>query len=189
MTLRLNIVIASTRPGRVGAPIGVWFHGLARGHGGFDAHLVDLAEFGLPVYDEPHHPRLRRYEHEHTRRWSASVEAADAFVFVTPEYNHGPTPALANALNYVYLEWNYKPAAFVSYGGVSGGLRSVQATKPILSALKLVPIVEAVTIQMSPERMSDGAFVPAEMHVKGAGDMLTELRRWAEALKPMRDGR
>src|SRR3546814_1428758 len=83
-----------------------------------------------------HHPRLGKYQHEHTRRWSESVAAADAFALVTPEYNFGPTPALLNALNYVYTEWNYKPAAFVSYGGVSGGIRAVQLTKPVLCTLK-----------------------------------------------------
>ena len=121
MALRLNVIVASTRPGRVGIHVGRWAHGVAAAHPAFEARLVDLAEFALPVYDEPRHPRLRQYEHAHTRAWSASVAAADAFVLVTPEYNHGPTPALINALDYVYHEWHYKPAAFVSYGGVSGG--------------------------------------------------------------------
>ena len=80
-----------------------WFQEIAAGHGQFDASLVDLKDFDLPVFDEPEHPRLQRYVHEHTRRWAASVSAADAFVFVTPEYNFGPPPALLNALNYLYL--------------------------------------------------------------------------------------
>lgn len=88
MTLRLHTIIASTRPGRVGPSVATWFHERAQGYDGFEAKLVDLADFDLPVYDEPKHPRLREYAHEHTRRWSASVEAADAYVFVTPEYNY-----------------------------------------------------------------------------------------------------
>ena len=135
-------------PGRVGATIARWVHGKAVEHGTFDAELVDLGELDLPLYNEPRHPVLQQYEHEHTRRWGASVAAADAFVLVTPEYNHGTTPALLNALNYVYKEWNYKPAAFVSYGGASGGIRAVQFTKQILNTLKLVPLVEAVMIPM-----------------------------------------
>ena len=186
MSLRLHVIIASTRPGRVGAPVGRWIHGFAAEHGAFEAHLVDLAEFALPMYDEPHHPVLRKYEHEHTRRWSASVDAADAYVFVTPEYNFGPTPALVNALNYVYSEWGYKPAAFVSYGGVSGGLRAVQLTKPILGALKLVAINEAITIPMVSQHVKDGTFAPNDLHLTSARNMLNELKRWAEALKPMR---
>jgi NAD(P)H-dependent FMN reductase len=146
---RLHVVLSSTRPGRVGATIARWFDDVAVEHGRFDpVEPVDLAEFNLPVYDEPRHPVLQQYEHEHTKRWSVSVAAADAFVFVTPEYNYGPTPALLNALNYVYKEWNYKPAGFVSYGGVSGGIRAVQATKQTLTTLKMVPLVEAVVVQM-----------------------------------------
>lgn len=90
MTLRLHTIVASTRPGRIGPTVGRWFHERAAAHGAFDAHLVDLADFALPVYDEPHHPRMRKYEHAHTRQWSESVAAADAYVLVTPEYNFGP---------------------------------------------------------------------------------------------------
>lgn len=186
--LRLNVIVASTRPGRVGPAVANWFHDVARKDGAFDTHLVDLADFGLPVYDEPRHPRLQQYEHEHTRRWSESVGAADAYVFVTPEYNFGPTPALLNALDYVYKEWNYKPAAFVSYGGISGGMRAVQVTKLTLTTLKMVPIMEAVTIPMVAEHLKEGTFAPTEIHARSAGALLKELHRWAEALKPMRAG-
>ena len=186
MPLRLNIVVASTRPGRVGIKVADWFHGFAMKDGGFDVHLVDLAKVGLPIYDEPRHPRLQQYEHEHTRRWSAIVAAADAYVFVAPEYNYGPTPALLNALNYVYKEWNYKPAAFVSYGGVSGGMRAVQVAKLTLTTLKMVPIMESVTIPFVAERIKDGVFEPIDIQVESAAALLKELRRWAEALKPLR---
>ena len=182
----LHTIVCSTRPGRVGLPVALWFHEIARQHGGFEAVLVDLAEFNLPIYDEPKHPVLQQYEHEHTKRWSASVSAADAFVFVTPEYNYGPPPSLLNALNYVYKEWNYKPAAFVSYGGVSGGLRAVQIEKHTLTTLKMVPLVEAVTIPMVAQHMSEGRFTPKEVHQTSATAMLNELARWAEALKPLR---
>ena len=186
MTLRLNIIVASTRPGRVGPVVADWFHGVAARHGAFDVHMADLAEFGLPVFDEPRHPRLQQYEHEHTRRWSESVAAADAFALVTPEYNFGPTPALLNALNYLYSEWNYKPAGFVSYGGISGGMRAVHVTKLTLTTLKMVPLVEAVTIPGVSERIVDGKFQAAEVQMRSAEAMLTELHRWAEALKPLR---
>jgi NADPH-dependent FMN reductase len=124
--MKRGIIVASTRPTRVGHLIGRWVHERAVEHGKFDIELLDLANFHLPLYDEPKHPSLQQYEHDHTKRWSASVAAADAFVIVTPEYNYGPPPSLINAFDYVYKEWNYKPAGFVSYGGVSGGLRAVQ---------------------------------------------------------------
>jgi NAD(P)H-dependent FMN reductase len=188
LALRLHVILSSTRPGRVGATVARWFHGLAAEHGKFDpVELVDLADFNLPVYDEPRHPVLQQYEHEHTKRWGASVAAADAFVFVTPEYNYGPTPALLNALDYVYKEWNYKPAAFVSYGGISGGIRAVQVTKQTLTTLKMVPLVEAVVIQTVAQQLDEnGQFRPGDVHARSAKAMLDELLRWAEALKPLR---
>lgn len=186
MKPRLHTVIASTRPGRLGGTIGEWFHGRAQDHGAFDARLVDLADFDLPVYDEPRHPMLQQYEHDHTRRWSDSVAAADAFVFVMPEYNFGPPPSLLNALDFLYREWNYKPAGFVSYGGVSGGMRGVQALKPTLTTLKMVPVVEQVVMPMVFDQVHDGILAANDLQVRGASDMLDELKRWTDATKAMR---
>src|SRR5947209_7654159 len=121
---KLEIIIASTRPGRVGLPVAQWFYQRAVAHGGFEVELVDLAEINLPFMDEPKHPRLRQYVHQHTRDWSAKVDSADAFVFVTPEYNFSFNAVLKNALDYLHWEWQYKPAGFVSYGGVSAGTRA-----------------------------------------------------------------
>lgn len=188
MALTLQTIICSTRPGRVGPAVGRWFHDYASQHPGFDAKLVDLADFALPVYDEPRHPSLRQYEHEHTKRWSKSVAAADAYVFVTPEYNFSPPPSLINALDYVYREWNYKPCGFVGYGGVSGGLRSVQAARLQVTTLKMMPMMEGVTIPMISKQIdNDGAFVSNELIDHSAKTLLDELHRWALALKAMRD--
>ena len=187
MSLKLNVVVCSTRPGRVGPSIGQWFEGFARAHGGFEVELADLAQVALPVFDEPHHPRLRKYEHAHTKAWSASVESADAFVFVTPEYNYGPPPSLLNAMNYLVHEWRDKVAGFVSYAGVSGGLRAVQAEKLMLANFKIMPLPEQVTIPMFPQFIdAEGRFTPNEMHETSAKAMLDELVRWAGALKAMR---
>lgn len=183
---RLHVLICSTRPGRVGETVARWFHPLAVAHSGFDVELVDLAAFNLPVFDEPHHPRLRKYEHEHTRRWSASVESADAFVFVTPEYNYGPPPSLVNALNYLVHEWACKPVGFVSYGGVSGGMRAVQAEKLAVTTFKMMPMMEAVNIPMVSQRVDDGKLRSDEILEGAAKAMLDELLRWAAALKPLR---
>src|SRR4051812_12656950 len=103
--LKLHVVIASTRPGRIGLPIGNWAFERAKSHAKFDVQLVDLKEVELPMFDEPKHPRFGEYEHEHTKRWSATVAAADAFVFVTPEYNFSTAPALLNAFDYLFAEW------------------------------------------------------------------------------------
>ena len=186
MSLTLKVIVASTRPGRVGRPVADWVQDAAARNGRFVVELVDLADVDLPLYDEPRHPRLHDYENEHTRRWSEIVNEADAYVFVMPEYNHGPTPSLVNALNYVYDEWTYKPAGLVSYGGISGGVRSAQAIKPMLNALKMVPLTEGVQIPQVAQHVEQGRFAAPEAAEKGAEAMLTELCRWAEALKPMR---
>lgn len=185
---RLGVVIASVREGRVGLPVAEWFIERARQHARFDVTLVDLKEWDLPVFAERHHPRLRQYESDKHKAWSAAVAAIDAFVFVTPEYNYGTVPALVNALDYLYVEWNYKAAAFVSYGGVSGGLRAVQMTKLTLGALKMVPIVEAVTLPFVAQAIDreSGTFKATEQHDKGAAAMLDELHRWTVALAPLR---
>jgi NAD(P)H-dependent FMN reductase len=153
--LKLHVIIASTRPGRIGLPIGNWLHERAKAHGKFDVTLVDLKEVNLPLIDEPKHPRLQQYEHAHTKAWSATIAAADAFVLVTPEYNFSTAPALLNAFDYLYKEWNYKPAAFVSYGGISGGLRAAEMTKQTVCALKMVPLVEGVTLPFAMKLVTD----------------------------------
>lgn len=186
MPLKLHTIICSTRPGRVGPSVARWFHEFALLHGGFDAELVDLADFHLPVYDEPAHPILGQYEHEHTKRWSASVAAADAYVFVTPEYNYHPPPSLVNALNFVYREWNYKPCGFVSYGGVSGGLRAAQIARLHATTLKMMPMVEGVAVPMVQGHVSGGAFASNKHIDSSAKKLLDELLRWANGLKPMR---
>ncbi len=184
---KLHTIIASTRPTRVGPAIGQWFHEFAREHGKFDAELIDLAEFNLPVLDEPHHPMRRQYTQEHTKKWSASVNAADAIVFVTPEYNYSPPPSLTNAVDYLFWEWNYKPVGLVSYGGVSGGLRAAQAAKLQLTTLKMMPIPEGVALPNVFQQLKDGKFEASELNTQGAQAVLNELIRWSEALAPMRE--
>ncbi|MGZ3450635.1 MAG: NADPH-dependent FMN reductase [Polyangiales bacterium] len=183
---KLHVVIASTRPGRAGEPIGKWFFEVAKRHAKFDVTLVDLVEVGLPLLDEPHHPRLQKYTKEHTKKWSAIVREADAYAFVTPEYNYGSPASLINALDFVYHEWAYKPASFVSYGGVSGGLRSVQMTKQKVTALRMMPIPEAVTVPMFSQHLKDGVFSPPELQEKAANTMLDELLKWSTALSTLR---
>jgi NAD(P)H-dependent FMN reductase len=183
---KLSVIIGSTRPGRVGLPVGKWFFERATQHGKFAVELIDLGELGLPLMDEPKHPRLGQYERDHTRAWSAKVRASDAFVFVTPEYNYGSAPGLLNALDYLFHEWSYKPAGFVSYGGLSGGTRSVQMTKLVLTTFKVVPLPEAVNIPMVAQHLEGGVFQATETHDKAAVVMLDELLRWADVLATMR---
>ena len=107
-------------------------------------------------------------------------------MFVTPEYNYTIAPALVNALDHLYHEWSYKACAFVSYGGISGGMRAVQTAKLMATGFKMVPIVEAVNIPFYTQLMEDGVFKGNETHDKAATVMLDELLRWTDALKPLR---
>jgi NAD(P)H-dependent FMN reductase len=187
LPLTLHVITASTRPSRKGPAVARWFEGFARERGAFAVVPVDIADFGLPVFDEPEHPATRRYVHEHTKRWSETVAAADAYAFVFPEYNYFPPPSLVNAVNFLVHEWTYKPAGLVSYGGVSGGLRAAQALKLLLTTLKVMPIPEGVAIPNFSQHLDEGgAFRANELMEKSAATMLGELIRWAEALKPMR---
>jgi NAD(P)H-dependent FMN reductase len=183
----LQVVAGSTRPGRKGIAVARWVQRLAEEHGGFDVELVDLAEVGLPLFDEPNHPRLQQYTHQHTRDWSATVSRADAFVFVTPEYNHSFPSALKNALDYLNAEWADKAAALVSYGGVSAGLRAATALKPVLSALRMVPVTEAATIPFFQQFLTeDDEFVPNAELEAGGKAMLDALVRLTGVLRPLR---
>lgn len=183
----LAVVIASTRPGRRGLAIGEWIAEQARANGQFEVEVLDLAEINLPFLDEPNHPRLRQYVHEHTKAWSARVDAADAFLFVMPEYNHSINAPLKNAIDFLHQEWAYKPVAFVSYGGVAGGLRAVQAVKPIVSALKMTPLTEGVVIPMFTQFFNEqGRFVPNEMIRNSTEPMFKELLRQVQVLHTLR---
>jgi NAD(P)H-dependent FMN reductase len=183
----LQVVVASTRPGRKGLAVARWVQRLAEQHGGFTVELVDLAEVALPLFDEPEHPRLQRYTHQYTRDWSATVSRADAFVFVTPEYNHSFPASLKNALDHLSAEWADKAAALVSYGGVSAGLRAATALKPVLAALRMVPVVESATIPFVQQFLTeDGEFVPNAQLEAGGKAMLDELLRLTQALRPLR---
>ena len=187
---KLMIVIASTRPGRVGLPVARWFTKRATEHGAFEIQAVDLAELELPFLDEPHHPRLRRYTKDHTHQWSEMVDGADAFVFVTSEYNHGYPASLKNAIDYLNHEWKDKPVGFVSYGGVSAGTRAVQQLKQVVTAVKLYPIVEAVNIPFVAQFLDDEGVVQAnEVMEQAAVTMLDELVLVERVLRGLREQR
>lgn len=184
--MRLMIIIGSVRPGRVGLPIARWVESVARERDGIEIDVVDLAELGLPLMDEPNHPRLRRYTKPHTLAWSRRVASADAIILVTPEYNYSYSPALKNALDYLHREWWRKPVAFVSYGGVSGGTRGVVALTVVVGALGMVRTGASVEINFAAPRVQDGVFSPNEKESAILGHVLDELGPLSEALAPLR---
>ena len=184
----LRIIIGSTRPGRVGPSVAAWITERAIEHGGFDVQVTDLAELDLPILDEPNHPRLRQYTRQHTKDWSAVVDAADAFIFVTPEYNYAFNSALKNAIDFLYHEWHNKAAGIVSYGGIAAGTRATQMLKQVLTALKIMPVPEAVNIPFVTQHLDeDRRFKATEMMDASATAMLDEVLKWTESLAPLRE--
>ena len=183
--MNLEIIIASTRPGRVGEKVAKWFIEEAKTFRKFNVSIADLAEINLPLLDEPNHPRFQKYTKEHTKEWSERIKKDDAFVVITPEYNFYAPATIINAFDYLYIEWNYKPIGFVSYGGISGGTRSVQQEKLIATTLRMFPVYEAVNIPFVHNYISDGKFVATENFVDMANSLLSELYRLASVLKPL----
>jgi NAD(P)H-dependent FMN reductase len=186
---KLEIIVASTRPTRVGLSVGKWIDAEARAHSGFaEVELVDLAEVNLPFMNEPHHPRLAQYTHQHTRDWSAKVAEASAFVFVMPEYNYGYNAELKNAIDYLHNEWKYKPVGLVSYGGVSAGTRAAQMIKQVVTTLKMTPLFEAVSIPFVNQFIDEeGNVVPNDIMESSAKAMFDEMVRVCEVLRPLRE--
>jgi NAD(P)H-dependent FMN reductase len=184
----LQIIIGSTRPGRAGGAVGSWFHDIAVKHDAFTVELVDLATVDLPLLDEPQHPRLGRYVHDHTKRWSETISAGDAFVFVVPEYNRGYNAATKNALDYLCREWQRKPVGFVGYGAAAGGARSVQGLIPVVAVLGMIPAARSVNIPLVNRLITEGEFMSNPRLDDSAGEMLDELSSWAADLGTKRRG-
>jgi NAD(P)H-dependent FMN reductase/ribosomal protein S18 acetylase RimI-like enzyme len=186
--LRVLVICASTRPGRLGEAVTDWFvrttHDRAEDLG-VSYDIADLALIQLPFLDESEHPSTGRYEHEHTRAWSRRVEAVDAVIVVTPEYNYGMPATLKNAFDYLSCEWAWKPIAFISYGNTSAGTRGVQMSKQIATTLRMVPCGATVAMRI-PDEIHDGELIPNAARDARAHGVLDEIARLAAILRPQR---
>ena len=185
--LKVAIILGSTRPGRKSEAVGRWVHALATQRTDASFELVDLRDFNLPLLDEPTPPSQRKYTQPHTLAWSAKVESFDAYVFVTPEYNHSTTGALKNALDFVYHEWTNKAAGFVSYGS-AGGVRAVEQLRLILAELQVATVRNQVMLSLFTDFENYTTFKPDPRHEKSVTGMLDQLVSWGTALKTTRKG-
>lgn len=184
----VKIISSTVRPGRKGPIIASWVAKVAGADPNFAVELIDLGQLRLPMMDEPKHPILQQYENEHTIRWSNTINSADAFIFVTAEYDFGYPSPLRNALEYLYHEWAYKAAGIVSYGGISGGTRGANSLKGDLATLKVVPLGDMVHIPHFTKSISaENVFIPDEYVKKATDAMLKELARWSRGLKAIRE--
>ena len=188
--IRLKIISSTTRPGRKGPAIAAWIADIARQHPEFSVELLDLGELNLPLMDEPLHPLLGQYQHNHTKQWSATIDEADAFVMVTAEYNHGMPAPLKNAIDYLSREWAYKPVGIVSYGGVSAGTRAAQMLKQVLTTLSMMPLADIVALPFFTQYFDEqDTFAPGLISQQAADAMLNALKRWTTALQTLRPER
>jgi len=183
--LNCAVVIGSTRPGRKGEAVARWVHQIAckRADARFD--LVDIAEYKLPLLDEPIPPSQGQYSQAHTKSWSVRIEPFDAYVFVTPEYNHGTSGALKNAIDFLYREWNNKAAGFVSYGS-AGGTRAVEQLRLNLAEVQVATVRAQVMLSFGTDFDKSGAFTPADGQEASVGAMLDQLVCWGGAMRGVR---
>jgi NAD(P)H-dependent FMN reductase len=185
--IRVAIILGSTRPGRNGEAVAKWVHELAAKRGDAQYELVDLKDFDLPLLDEPVPPSLGQYSQPHTKRWAAKIASCDAFVFVTPEYNHSTSGALKNAIDFLYAEWNNKSAGFVSYGSALG-TRAVEHLRGIMAELQIADVRAHVALSLFTDFESFSKFTPGAHHEPNVATMLDQVVAWGTALKTMRGG-
>jgi len=144
----ISVIVGSTREGRFSEMPARWIFQHLKKRDGVDARLLDLRDFAMPFFDQrvtPATPGRATFEYEAVRKWTAAIALSDGFVFVTPEYNYGPSAVLKNAIDWVYPEWHRKPICFVSYGSM-GGARGVQQLRQSVVELQMAPIRSSVYI-------------------------------------------
>jgi NAD(P)H-dependent FMN reductase len=187
--LKTAIIIGSTRPGRKGEAVAKWVYEIAQKRsevGGAEFELVDIKDFNLPLLDEPMSPMMGQYTHQHTKTWSAKIATFDAYVFVTPEYNHATSGALKNAIDFLYHEWVNKAAGFVGYGGAAG-TRAVENLRLVMGELQVADVRAQVGLSLFTDFENFGVFKPAPQQEQSVNAMLDQVIAWGGALKTMRE--
>ena len=185
MSLKIAIILGSTRPGRNGEAVANWVYEFASQRPNASYDLIDLAENPLPMLDEPLPAHALQYSKDHTKEWSAKIDQYDGFVFVTPEYNRGTSAALKNAIDYLYAEWNNKVAGFVSYGYV-GGTRAVEQLRLTMGELQVAVVRTQVALMFHGDFENMTAFTPGAHHLANLAGMMDQVELWSTALQPLR---
>jgi NAD(P)H-dependent FMN reductase len=184
--LRVGIIVGSTRPGRKAAAVANWAYEILKSRTDAEFEIVDIVDYKLPLLDEPVPPSMHRYSQEHTKTWSAKIDSFDAFIFVTPEYNHSTSAALKNAIDFLFREWNNKAAGFISYGSV-GGVRAVENLRLVMGEIKIADVRAQVALSLYTDFENFTTFKPHEHHAKAVHAMADEAIAWGGALKTLRE--
>jgi NAD(P)H-dependent FMN reductase len=183
--INVAVIVGSTRPGRVGEAVGKWAFEIAQRRQDAKFELVDVADFNLPLLDEPVPPSMGQYSKEHTKKWAAKIASFDGFVFVTPEYNHGICGALKNAIDFLFAEWNNKAAGFVGYGS-AGGVRAVEHLRLVMAEVQVATVRNQVMLSLRDDFENYSVFKPREFHEKALGQVFDQVIAWGGALETLR---
>lgn len=184
--IKLAIIIGSTRPGRKAEAVAKWVHEIAKKRSDAEFEIVDIKDYNLPLLDEAVPPSQGQYSRPHTMAWSARIATFDAYIFVTPEYNHSTSGALKNAIDYLYREWNNKAAGFVGYGS-AGGTRAVENLRLVMGELQVADVRAQVALSLFTDFENFTTFKPAPTHEKSVNTMLDQVIAWGGALKALRN--
>ena len=183
--INVGIIVGSTRPGRKADSVARWVHEIAKKRSDASFEVVDIADFNLPLLDEAMPPAMGQYSNPHTKVWAEKIAGFDAFVFVTPEYNHSTSGALKNAIDFLFKEWNDKAAGFVGYGA-AGGTRAVEHLRLVMGEIKVADVLAQVALSLFTDFENFVTFKPAPHQERTVTAMLDDLVSWGEALRTLR---
>jgi NAD(P)H-dependent FMN reductase len=184
---KIGIILGSTRPGRNGEAVANWVLENASQRQDAQYELVDIADYDLPLLDEPMPAMMVQYSQDHTKRWSEKISSFDGFVIVTAEYNHGVPGALKNAIDFLNVEWNNKAVGFVGYG-TAGGVRAVEQLRLISGEVRMADVRSQVALSMFTDFEQMRNFSPADLHLASLNATFDDVVSWSNALEPLRAG-
>ena len=185
--IKIGIILGSTRPNRNGEAVAKWVFENATKRGDAEFEYIDIKDFNLPLLDEPVPPSMGQYSKDHTKRWAEKIGSLDAFVFVTPEYNHGTSGALKNAIDFLFAEWNNKSAGFVSYGSAYG-VRAVEQLRLTMGEIMVADVRVQVMLSLFTDFENFSVFKPDDRHIQVLNDMIDQVISWGTALRTVRQG-
>ncbi len=183
--IKIGIILGSTRPGRNGEAVAKWIYELSKKREDAEFELVDIADYNLPLLDEPYPPSYGQYTKEHTKIWAEKIAGFDGFIFVTAEYNHSIPGALKNALDFLFAEWNDKAAGFVSYGS-AGGVRAVEHLRLVAGELRMADVRQQVFLSLFTDFINFSEFKPDPMKEENVATLFDQVIAWSGALKSLR---
>lgn len=184
--IKIAIIIGSTRPNRKAEPVAKWIYEIATRRTDAEFELVDIKDFNLPLLDEGIPPSMGKYSKDHTKAWAAKIKSFDAFIFVTPEYNHSTSGALKNAIDFLYNEWTNKAAGFVSYGSANG-VRAVEHLRLVMAELQIADVRAQVQLSLFTDFENFDAFKPQPFREQSVNPMIDQVISWGTASKQVRE--